>query len=236
MALDVDGVTTFLFEHAPRRHAELLLPMVDQLLSAAYVELKDLSAIGCCVGPGAFTGLRIAISVAQGLAYASGKSCIAISSLDTLAEQAFAVSNADFCLSSIDARMKEVYFSVLKRDDRCEEGFEARNGHLRILKEQVIPPQLIDLPHEINTSDRVFKAGTGWAEYTYTKQIAAITSSGFASSSEREGNVEYPDAKWMLPIAKRKLALGEVLIPERLQPIYLRNNVAVKKPPKPACS
>lgn len=221
VALDIEGEVSSSFEHAPRKHAELLLPMIDRLLSDANVELNQLSAISCSVGPGAFTGLRIAISVAQGLAYASGRPCIAISSLDALAEHAFAVSQADYCLSSIDARMQEVYFSVLKRDQQ--------GGHKRVLDEQVIAPQMIDLPPEINNNNVIVKAGTGWSDYEYTHQVTSITS---CKLIDNQGALEYPSARWMLPIANRKLLLGELLKPQLLQPIYLRNNVAVKKPTK----
>ncbi len=218
VALDIVGTVSSLFELAPRRHAELLLPMVDRLLSEANVELGELDAIGCCVGPGAFTGLRIAISVAQGLAYASNLPCIAISSLDVLAEQAFATSTANYCLSSIDARMKEVYFSVLKRG--------GDNNPERVLSEQVISPDLIELSSEIDSTKSIIKVGTGWSEYEYPNEIKALNG---LNAGITQQPIKYPNAKWVIPIANRKLAKGETVTPELLQPVYLRNNVAVKK-------
>ncbi len=221
VALDLDGMHRSLFELAPRRHAELLLPMVDQLLSESKIELKELDAIGCCVGPGAFTGLRIAISVAQGLAYASDLPCIAISSLETMAEQAFAGSNAEYCLASIDARMKEVYFSIFQR--------EKANNHKIFLQERVIAPRLIDLRGSINAQDKIIKAGTGWSEYQYNDEIEALTDENTSVDGLEQATILYPDAKWMLPIANRKYESGELLEPAELQPVYLRNNVALKK-------
>jgi tRNA threonylcarbamoyladenosine biosynthesis protein TsaB len=221
VALDLDGVHRSLFELAPRRHAELLLPMIHQLLSESKIELNELDAIGCCVGPGAFTGLRIAISVAQGLAYASNLPCIAISSLETMAEQAFAGSNAKYCLASIDARMKEVYFSIFQRDKT--------DNHKIFLQEKVIAPQSIDLQGSIAAEDKIIKVGTGWSEYQYNDEIEALTDENMQIDSLEQGVILYPDAKWMLPIGNRKYESGELLEPAQLQPVYLRNNVALKK-------
>jgi len=227
VALDMDGVQTSLFELAPRRHAELLLPMVHQLLSKSKVELRELDAIGCCVGPGAFTGLRIAISVAQGLAYASHLPCIAVSSLETMAEQAFAGSNAEYCLASIDARMKEVYFSILQRD---ESGIAAAGeSHKTFMQEQVIAPQLIDLKGTITADDKIIKVGSGWSEYEYDDELQALTAENTTIDSLIQDTILYPDAKWMLPIVNRKYVSGELLEPAQLQPMYLRNKVALKK-------
>ena len=230
VALDLDGIHRSLFELAPRRHAELLLPMVHQLLSESKIELKELDAIACCVGPGAFTGLRIAISVAQGLAYASNLPCIAISSLDTMAQQAFASSNAEYCLASIDARMKEVYFSILQREVA---GIGERDSHIgfhkTFMQEQVIAPKLIDLKGSITAEDKIIKVGTGWSEYQYNDEIEVLTAENTQTDSPEQGIILYPDAKWMLRIANKKYEAGELLEPAQLQPVYLRNNVALKK-------
>jgi len=221
VALDLDGVHRSLFELAPRRHAELLLPMIHQLLSESKIELNELDAIGCCVGPGAFTGLRIAISVAQGLAYASNLPCIAISSLETMAEQAFAGSNAKYCLASIDARMKEVYFSVFQR--------EKTERHKVLLREEVIAPQLIDLQGNITAEHKIIKVGTGWSEYQYNDELEALKTENTQIDGLKQRIILYPDAKWMLRIANKNYEAGELLEPAHLQPVYLRNNIALKK-------
>jgi tRNA threonylcarbamoyladenosine biosynthesis protein TsaB len=209
------------FEVAPRKHAELLLPMVNSILTEADISLSDLDAIGCCVGPGAFTGLRIAISVAQGLAYASQLPCIGVSSLQILATEAFNQSDALICLASIDARMQEVYFAGFKRG---EQGVP-----IEVHSQQVIAAEKIELNSllltEIDTanslSSNLIKVGTGWQDYQYS---ATLDSAG--SHLEQ---IKYPNAEMMLPIALAHFQNGELLKPEFLQPVYLRNNVAKKK-------
>ncbi len=221
VALQNDGEIVSRFELAPRKHAELLLPMVDSTLTQADISLSDLDAIACCVGPGAFTGLRIAISVAQGLAYAAKLPCIGVSSLQILAAEAFYQSDALICLSSIDARMQEVYFAGFKRG---EQGVPTE-----IHSQQVIAAEKIELNPllltEIGTTNsltsNLIKVGTGWQEYQYS---AILDSAGLYLEQ-----VKYPNAEMMLPIALAHFQNGELLKPEFLQPVYLRNNVAKKK-------
>jgi len=218
VALYNQGEIASRYQLAPRKHAELLLPMVDSVLSEANISLTDLDAIACCVGPGAFTGLRIATSVAQGLAYAAKLPCIGISSLQILAAEAFVKSDAAFCLASIDARMQEVYFAAFKKG--------ANGLPEEIHPQQVIAAENIILQTEIDDliigkQAKLVKAGTGWDEYQYSEAITSLVSEPLS--------VKYPNAEMMLNIALQHLKDGKLLKPEFLQPVYLRNNVAKKK-------
>ena len=213
VALYNEGEVVSQFELAPRKHAELLLPLVDSVLNSGNISLTDLDAIACGVGPGAFTGLRIAISVAQGLAYAAKLPCISISSLQTLAAEAFNENDNDLCLTSIDARMQEVYFSAFRK---------GTNGlPEEIQPEQVIAAENIVLDFNLNDYSKVLKVGTGWDEYLYPREIKSLSS--------EPANIKYPNAKMMLNIALQHLKEKKLLKPEFLQPVYLRNNVAKKK-------
>src|SRR5574340_720031 len=87
-ALNIDGRIIERSELAPRRHAELILPMIESLLGEAGIARAQLDGIAVGRGPGAFTGVRLAIAVAQGLALALDIPVVAVSSLDALAQDA----------------------------------------------------------------------------------------------------------------------------------------------------
>ncbi|MFT7373645.1 MAG: tRNA threonylcarbamoyladenosine biosynthesis protein TsaB [Oleiphilaceae bacterium] len=101
-------------ELAPRSHTQLLLPMAKQIVENAELQLKDLDAIAFGCGPGSFTGLRIAAGVAQGLAYGLGCSVFPISNLQAMALQCYKQSGQKNVLVALDARMNEVYWSVVQ--------------------------------------------------------------------------------------------------------------------------
>src|SRR5215831_4430849 len=101
-------------EIAPRRHAELILPMIESLLGEAGVTRRQIDGIAVGRGPGAFTGVRLAISVAQGLALGLDIPVVPVSSLAALAQDAPAKQSGSI-LAVIDARMGEVYSGTFQR-------------------------------------------------------------------------------------------------------------------------
>ena len=111
-ALLCDAELTHSEAHAVQRHSELILPMIEQLLSAAGVTLTQLDGIAFGSGPGSFTGLRIACGVAQGLAFGAGLPVVPVGTLLALAEEADALN----VISCLDARMGEVYHAVYRRE------------------------------------------------------------------------------------------------------------------------
>src|SRR6187549_3523125 len=110
-ALFADGEVTAVETRAGQRHSELALPMMDQLLSERRLTPRDLDAVAFGAGPGAFTGLRIACGLAQGIAFGRGLPVIGISSLEALAQE----SGATRVVACIDARMREVYYAALEK-------------------------------------------------------------------------------------------------------------------------
>ena len=114
-ALWVNGEIIERYQFAPRRHNELILPMCEQVLSQAQLNLSGLDAIAFGCGPGAFTGVRIAASVAQAIALAHDLPVVPVSTLANLAFQA-EVNPGELILPAIDARMDEIYWAVYKKN------------------------------------------------------------------------------------------------------------------------
>src|SRR5208283_2224346 len=103
------------FAEVGRGHAERILGMVDEVLAEAGVGLSMLDGIAASVGPGAFTGVRICVSVAQGLAFGAGLPVVPITTLEALALKAMQ-GGAQQALACLDARMGEVYWGCFAAD------------------------------------------------------------------------------------------------------------------------
>src|SRR5690242_7917766 len=138
-------------ELAPRRHAELALPMADALLAEAGLGRHALDAIAVGRGPGAFTGVRLGVALAQGMALALDRPVVPVSSLAALALEAAEDDAA--ILAVIDARMGEIYAACYRRDEA--------GGLVALDEERVCAPGALVLPaaHAWNV------VGTGWTTY-----------------------------------------------------------------------
>lgn len=206
VAVHVDGQVRERFEIAPRRHAELALPWAEELLAEAGVARSQLDAIALGRGPGAFTGVRLAIALAQGVALALDRPLIPVSTLQALAMRAPA--EAGQVLAAIDARMGEVYVARYERVDGLPWLQDA---------ERVCPPQAVVLPEGI----RCAGVGTGFgaAEGAIVAQLGTALISVDATALPRASDV--------LALALPLLARGEAIAPERVEPAYLRDNVAL---------
>jgi len=202
-ALYRDGDITSRFDLAPRRHAELILPMIDAVLVEARLTLDQLDAIGFGRGPGSFTGVRIAAGVAQGLAFASGLPLVAVSSLAALAEGA--KNNGEHILAAIDARMGELYYGCYRiREHAMLEGEEC-----------VCAPDDVRVPENA----RCFGAGTGWLRHgDRLSRHLGQQLAGYDAD-------RYPSAIDVAVLAVEAFRKGEILSPEQAAPVYLRNKV-----------
>jgi tRNA threonylcarbamoyladenosine biosynthesis protein TsaB len=95
-------------------HSEAILPLIDKLLERARLTIQHLSGIAVSIGPGSFTGLRIGLATAKGIAYESGLPLVGIS---TLHANAARVNNYNGVIGSLlDARKGEVYLALFRRD------------------------------------------------------------------------------------------------------------------------
>jgi tRNA threonylcarbamoyladenosine biosynthesis protein TsaB len=95
-----------------RGHAEALMPMIAAVMSAAQVEFAELDRIAVTVGPGSFTGLRVGVAAARGIALASGKPAVGLTTLAALAAPFFDADESKALLAVIDARHSQVYMQL----------------------------------------------------------------------------------------------------------------------------
>ncbi|MGY1425621.1 tRNA (adenosine(37)-N6)-threonylcarbamoyltransferase complex dimerization subunit type 1 TsaB [Lysobacter sp. A289] len=219
VALWIDGEVHERFEVAPRRHAELALPWAEALLAQAGLKKSQLDAIAVGRGPGAFTGVRLAIAIGQGIALALDRPIVPVSTLAALAagyrpaDAALPGELADrpggHILAAIDARMGEIYSGA----------FEWRSdGLIAISEEVVVAPDAAQLPSGPGDWHGV---GTGFA--ACNGALGSRLAARFASIDA----TALPHAAAVATLAAAALARGEGVAPERIEPAYLRNHVAL---------
>ena len=115
-ALLVDGAIIERFEIAPRKHTDIILPMVAALLAEAEIVIQNLDAVAFGAGPGSFTGVRVATSVAQGIALAHDLPVVPMSCLAILALGGAKAHDSNTIVPVMDARRQEIYFAVYQVD------------------------------------------------------------------------------------------------------------------------
>ena len=116
VSIQGDGCDILVEQLAPQQHAQLILPMVDSALKQAELSASDIDFLAFGQGPGAFTGLRIAAGVVQGLSLGWNKPVIGVSSLQALAYQGFVQTGLTEWSAIMDARMQEIYVENLTFD------------------------------------------------------------------------------------------------------------------------
>lgn len=202
------------FEIAPRDHTHRILPLVQALLQAQQLELTMLDAVAFGRGPGSFTGVRIGIGIAQGLALGADLPMIGVSSLATMAQGAWRLTGATRVLVAIDARMGEVYWAEYQRD---EAGIWHGAESEAVFKPEAARARIGQLSGEWTT------AGTGWQAWP---QLLNTVGAQLIATP-----VTLPAAEDMLPLALSAWQRGETVAAENAEPVYLRNEVTWKKLP-----
>lgn len=211
VALYNDGEITNVFEICPQQHSQKLLPFVDKVLTDSGVSLSQLDGIAYGQGPGSFTGVRIGVSVTQGLAFGADLPVVGVSNLAIMAQEAVAEHDAQTVIAAIDARMSEVYLGC----------YQNHQGLVRLIdKETVIKPELIEKPQSELTAS--YAVGTGWETYQ------EILTSNFNSTTTK---IKLPNAKYMLPLALDSFKKQLGVAAEFAQPNYVRDEVSWKKLP-----
>jgi tRNA threonylcarbamoyladenosine biosynthesis protein TsaB len=194
-------------ELAPRRHAERVLPMADELLAEAGIGKHALDGIAVGRGPGAFTGVRLAISLAQGMAMALDLPVVTISSLAALALEAPEDDAA--ILAVIDARMGEIYAASYQRD--------GNGGLVALDEERVCTADALVLPQAAVWH----VVGSGWGTY------ADALRERLESTPRSAQSACYPQALHVATLAVKEFSAGNAQAPELALPVYLRDKVAL---------
>ncbi len=222
VALLHDGDTQSLCEVGNNIHSQVLLEMVQSLQDKMGIKPSDYSAVAVGQGPGSFTGLRIGVGVAQGIAYGVNCPMIGLSSLDVLAYMASVDVSLNGAsdhrvLAGIDARMGEVYWA----DYSIKSGAVQRVGEMR-----VGPPNSISSICEKTACSQTVLVGNAWSEYQFQFE------DDFINEAHRLETLLYPHAAQLVQLASDSYAAGKWVDAMEFAPIYVRNDVA-KKSNKP---
>lgn len=214
-ALRIDSELRSRGAESERGHAERILQMVDELLAECGVGLGGLDAIAFGRGPGSFTGVRLAASVTQGLAFGAGLPVIPISDLQAVAQQLWRgahpgePSQCPACvLVCNDARMQEVYWGCYARGD---DGLMKPVG-----TEHVAPPDRVTVPSDWHS---FAGAGRGFAVH---EGLRTRFSPRLNFLAERL----LPDAREVVQLAAAEYQAGRMVGAEYALPVYLRDDVA----------
>ena len=201
-ALWVDGKLYHKQTVQPRLHAELILPFIDELLEEASIFKSSIQGLVVGQGPGAFTGVRIGVGVAQGLALALDIPVLAVSNLKTLAFTAYKNLQTDtkqIILVATDARMKEVYSAKYE-------------VHKNLIKQ--LSNETVSRAADINLKNIDAYIGSGFSVYPELQEFAHTINMDY------ETNV-YSQAKDMILMVKDDfIRLANKI--EIIEPVYLR--------------
>jgi tRNA threonylcarbamoyladenosine biosynthesis protein TsaB len=224
-ALFIEGSVRARELEMERGHAERILPMIDELLSEAGIALQSLDAIAFGRGPGSFTGVRLAATVTQGLAFGADLGVAPISDLRAVAQRAFGMSAAlTRVLVCNDARMSEVYWACFERGP---DGLARLEG-----EEHVGKPTDVALPKAWPTAIGV---GRGFAAYGDVLPVSSVYPTIDPSASPTTPFAQIlPRATEIALLAVPDVIAGRLTSAEEAIPTYLRDNVAhVAQPRNP---
>lgn len=216
VALALDGQILALDEVCPQQHSKRILPMLQQLLSDAGVSLYQLDGIIFGRGPGSFTGVRIGVSVAQGLAFGADLPVFGVSTLVAMAQAAAVQQNATEVIAAIDARMAEVYIAAYTLDEA---------GLMQAITPEIAakPAALPEVLTSLSFTSQLLGVGTGWQ--TYPQTLQQLAPALIADS------ILYPSAQFMLPFASRAWQQQLFVSAEQAEPVYVRDEVTWQKLP-----
>lgn len=203
------------FQIIPRLHGELILKMVDEMITDCGIQLKDIDFFGVNCGPGAFTGVRLGISVTQALAFSLNKRVFTINTLEVMAwhtaQEILRKSpqlDTFTILVAMDARLNEIYWQCFQFQD--SKMISIGNAEVASAKAVTIPQLTEQIP--------IYSCGNGWQQYGEIIQKRILYPIKFMP------NQTLPHAAAALDLLE--LDSLKALEPEEIKPIYLREKVA----------
>lgn len=216
VALTHQSVLYELHERAEYKHSETILPLVRRLLEMHQITLSDVDAFVVGVGPGGFTGVRLAVAVTQGLAFAVAKKVAPLSSLLAMAYAAFNKQNSHECVVTVvmDARMQEVYHATYRID---EAGFETLQ-----------PPMLSSVTGFMSAQNLWLTTGNyglvGNAVTVFDEVASWCT---HAKVSIWDIDHTSPHASDFMLAAQSIYSKGGCIEPDFVAPLYVRDKIAL---------
>lgn len=183
-----------------------ILRMAEEVLAEGQMSLSMLDGIAASVGPGAFTGVRISVAVAQGLAFGAGLKVVPVTTLEALALQVLEGSGSR-AIACLDARMGEVYWGCF--------GWDGARGVRECGASRVGPPESVSL----SPSGRYLGIGRGFLAYPVLATLPGVEIDALRSAA-------LPNAREIARLGALRLA-REGLDPAELTPLYLRDKVAL---------
>lgn len=210
VAVGRDDAVVCRHEVVPREHTARLLPMIRDVLTESGLTTADLDGLVLGIGPGSFIGVRIAASVAQGIAFAAGKLVVPVSSMAALAADVIAADDdVSTVLVAQDARMNEVYLAAFERG--CD-GLPVPLGPATL--HPADKPVAVPGPAGLAVA-----AGGGWQRYP------GLVAAGQERILHRT-NLVHPRAEALLRIGIAEWRAGRARSPEAIAPEYVRTKVA----------
>lgn len=203
----INGDTTFVRQsNGVRTHSQSMLPMVQELLHDAGLQLNQLDAIAFGAGPGSFTGVRTACGITQGLAFGAKVPAIGLVTLEAMAQACRELSGASNVLAVLDARMGEVYWAQYQYD--AAKGWQAVVAPALCAPEAVAP---VD-------AEGLVACGNGFS--AYPDALAGLPCAAGAHADVM------PHARHIAQLAQLAFAEGKAVSAAEAQPLYLRNKIA----------
>jgi tRNA threonylcarbamoyladenosine biosynthesis protein TsaB len=206
VALLVNGAIISRTIESGKSNAVKILSMAEEVMAEAQVSLSMLDGIAASIGPGAFTGVRISVAVAQGLAFGADLKVVPVTTLEALALQA--LEDPDSCaLACLDARMGEVYWGCFAWDAACG---VRQSGSLRV-----------GLPGSVSLDPSVqyVGVGRGFSAYPVLATLPGVTTDAARSAA-------LPNAREIARLGALRFEAGEALDAADLKPLYVRDRVA----------